>query len=178
MRRRALLLLSMAVSMIVVPVAVAIDGSALQKGKNGFWHLVMPSELTAALRDSVPDFRIAPDSAYGKALRGRYPYKEHAAPFALIADLNGDTREDVVFDGSEGEDRVVYLALSRARSWRFVEVMRLVGRGGAARDSALFWADPHPLFTLAAYPRTKLGTFYAWTGTELAVLVTSTKKPD
>jgi hypothetical protein len=57
-------------------------------------------------------------------------------------------------------------------------VMRLVGRGGAARDSALFWADPHPLFTLAAYPRTKLGTFYAWTGTELAVLVTSTKKPD
>src|SRR5688572_1236608 len=176
--RRALLLLSMAVSAIVVSVAGAIDGSALQKEKDGFWHLVMPSELTAALRDSVPAFRIAPDSSYGKALRGRYPYKEHAAPFALIADVNGDTREDVVFDGSEGEDRVVYLAVSRGRAWRFVEVMRLAGRAAAARDSALFWADPLPLFTVAAYPRTKLGTFYAWTGTELAVLVTSKKQPD
>ena len=105
-------------------VAEAIDGSALQKGANGYWHIVMPSDLTQSMRDSVPNFTMAADSQYAPLLRESYPYGEHAAPFALIRDLNGDAREDVVFDGREGKDRVVYLAVSRGHAYRWIEVTR------------------------------------------------------
>lgn len=73
---------------------------------------------------SVPRFEIAADSTYAPALREEYPYGEHAAPFALIRDLNGDAREDVVLDGREGKERVIYLAVSRGREYRWIEVNR------------------------------------------------------
>ena len=117
--------------------AMAIDGSAVQKDPNGHWYLVMPSELSTALRDSVPQFVIATDSSYADSLRRHYPYGEHAAPFALITDFNQDTREDVVIDGSENGDRVVYLALSEGHSYRFIPVLRRTGR--IESDVALFW---------------------------------------
>ena len=46
--RRLVVLISALVALLCPSSALAIDGSALQKGATGFWLLVMPSDLTRA----------------------------------------------------------------------------------------------------------------------------------
>lgn len=135
--------------------AHAIDGSALSKGKNGYWHLVMPSELTQSMQDSVPAFVVAADSEYAKSVRKKYPYGEHQAPFALIKDLNLDGREDLYLDGREGDERRVYIAISEERSYRWIVAVREAAPGGL-RASGLRWAR-HPSNTpwVELFPRSE-----------------------
>ena len=112
-------LLIAALALVAPCSAWAIDGAALSKGKDGYWRLVMPSEISQSMRDSVPGFESATDADYASTVRSKYPYDEHQSPFALIADLNRDGREDIVLDGREGKDRVVYVAISEDHTYRW-----------------------------------------------------------
>jgi len=123
--------------------AGAIDGAALQKGPRGYWHIVMPTEMEQAVLDSMPGFRTWPDSMYAPGLRRAFRYGEHAAPFALILDLNHDGFEDVVLDGRDRRGRVMVLVISRGNSYRAIEAGRRDSEPGRSiRPGAGLWLQP------------------------------------
>jgi hypothetical protein len=128
---------------LVCTPAGAIDGAALQKGPRGYWHIVMPTEMEKAVIDSMPGFRAWPDSMYAPELRRAFRYGEHAAPFALILDLNHDGFEDVVLDGRDRKGRVMLLVISRGNHYRAIEAGRRTPEPGRSiRPGDGLWLQP------------------------------------
>lgn len=135
--------LVVAAASLVSTSAGAIDGAALQKGPRGYWHLVMPTEMERAVLDSMPGFRTWPDSMYAPELRRAFRYGEHAAPFALILDLNHDGFEDVVLDGRDRRGRVMVLVISRGNRYRAIEAGRRTPEPGRSiRPGDGLWLQP------------------------------------
>ncbi len=121
----------------------AIDGAALQRGPRGYWHIVMPTEMAQAVLDSMPGFRMWPDSMYAPEVRRAFRYGEHAAPFALILDLNHDGFEDVVLDGRDRRGRVMALVISRGNRYRAIEAGRRAPEPGRSiRPGDGLWLQP------------------------------------
>jgi hypothetical protein len=116
------------------------DVATLKKAKDGYRRLYVAEEFAQAMMDSIPDFVIMSDSAYAPSLRKRYPYGKHSAPFALVGHVNKDRVEDVVLDGHEGRDRVLYACLTDGGTYQFLELERRPGLYRATgNDSCLFW---------------------------------------
>jgi hypothetical protein len=111
-------------SCLPVGVADAIDGAALQKGPGGLWHIVLPTEMSSALKDSFPNFQLWPDSLYDPVLRARFRYTEQESPFAQIWDLNQDGFEDVVLDGRMDSAYVVVMLRSQGNRYAARAVIR------------------------------------------------------
>jgi hypothetical protein len=84
--------------LVVAPTVARAQGPRFV-GRAGASHLWLPPHMLATLR--VVDSAFAPyeDAEYRTDLLGQYPADAHARPYAVIADFNGDGRQDVVLDG-------------------------------------------------------------------------------
>lgn len=75
-------------------------------------RLTMPAAVKGVLERAYPGFRPFSTSDYLPDIRSRYPFTARQAPFAVIADLNGDGREDLVVEGRDAKSQLLLAVLS------------------------------------------------------------------
>jgi hypothetical protein len=115
--------------LLVSPAAAQGQGPRFV-GRPGASHLWLTPDMSAALRAVDSAFVPFEDLEYRVDLLAQYPSDAHARPYAVIADFNGDGRQDVVVDG-QSPTRVARIALLSDRS-KFRAVLLL----DQARDVA------------------------------------------
>lgn len=91
-------------------------------------HLQMPRAMQAALDSSFPGFEHWQASDYHEGLRVKPALTERhgvIAPYALVLDLNGDSRDDLVVDGHDQHTSLLLCVISSKAGYS----VEIVNRG-------------------------------------------------
>jgi hypothetical protein len=86
--------------------------------------LNLSREQKVAVRGYNPDFQIRRQVDYLPSLLRQYPFSNRQLPFAVIGDLNGDGRMDVVLQGHDKTSELLIAVLSSNSGPYVVEILR------------------------------------------------------
>lgn len=84
--------------------------------------LKLPPAMRAALDDYAPNYQPWRLENYVQDIVQKQP--QVGALFGVVADYNGDGKDDVALDGYEANDELIFVIVSDGDEYRAVEIMR------------------------------------------------------
>ena len=120
MRAYSPLFLALAAFLVSSPLAGAEPLDPLVKRQGEVYELKLPTALKAALRNFNPRFQPWEATDYAPEVRhgGHQEQRKNRAPFALVTDVNGDGKDDLILDGHDQQQSLLLGIVSQGSSYK------------------------------------------------------------
>lgn len=122
LRRIAFITTGIITLLTVLPANAATD--PVIRNVQGRYILVLPAAMQKALSRYDRSFTPWRVNDYLPSIQKSYKFTNHQAPFAVIGDINGDKRQDIVVQGHTAKADILLCVLARRRGYRIIEISR------------------------------------------------------